>query len=95
LESFTGVPLPKLYGTEKDWPAVGESSARAWQSATDHMFRTAGDLAEAIEKFADERLKDIVPGRPYDLYYLLHGIVQHSLYHAGQIAVVKKALGPS
>jgi hypothetical protein len=27
-------------------------------------------------------------------YVTLHGVVQHSLYHAGQIALLKKALGP-
>jgi uncharacterized damage-inducible protein DinB len=26
-------------------------------------------------------------------YELLHGIVQHDAYHAGQIAVLKKILG--
>jgi hypothetical protein len=29
----------------------------------------------------------------YDFYYLFHGIVQHSLYHGGQIAMLKKAVG--
>ena len=92
LESFAGVPLPKLYGTEKDWIAVADSSAGAWQAATDRMFRTATELAQAIEGFADKRLTDVVPGRQYDFYYLFHGIVQHSLYHAGQIAMLKTAL---
>jgi len=92
LESLAGVPLPKLYGTEKDWPPVADSSAGAWQAATDRMFRTATELAQGIDGFADERLTDIVPGRQYDFYYLFHGVVQHSLYHGGQIAIVKKAL---
>jgi len=89
-ESLAGVPLPKLYGTEKDWPTVADSGA--WRAATDRVFRTAGEFAQAIERFADERLKDIVPGRQYDFYYLFHGIVQHNLYHAGQIAMLKNAL---
>ena len=91
LESLAGVLLPKLYGTEKDWPSVADSSPGAWQAATDRMFRTATELAQAIEGFADERLTDIVPGRQYDFYYLFHGIVQHSLYHGGQIAMLKRA----
>ena len=40
----------------------------------------------------DARLQDTVPGRQYDFYYLFHGIVQHSLYHGGQIAMLKKAM---
>ena len=45
-----------------------------------------------LEKFDDAKLQAIVPGRPYDFYHLFHGIVQHSLYHGGQIAMLKKAL---
>jgi hypothetical protein len=28
------------------------------------------------------------------VYVTLHGLVQHHLYHAGQIALLKKAVGP-
>jgi hypothetical protein len=93
LESLHGVPLPKLYGTEKDWPAVVDPNPEAWKAAMDRMFQTAGELSQEIGNFSDERLMDIAPGRKYSFYQLLHGVVQHSLYHAGQIAIVKKAIG--
>lgn len=92
FESTRGVPAPKLYGTEKDWPAQTDDSEAAWMTAQDRMFQNAEKLAQTIEKFDDARLQATVPGRPYDFYYLFHGIVQHSLYHAGQIAILKKAL---
>ncbi len=92
FEAVRGTPLPKLYGTEKDWPAVTDSSAAAWTDAKDSLLQTATQLAQAIEQFSDARLKETVPGRNYDFYYLFHGIIQHSLYHAGQIAVLKKAI---
>ena len=41
------------------------------------------------------RLLEKVPGKEpdyYDFYYMLHGIAQHELYHAGQIILLKKAL---
>ena len=87
-----GVPMPQLYGTGGDWPAVPEDSEAAWIAAQDGLFRNAEKLAEAIERFDDAKLREIVPGRSYDFYYLFHGIVQHSLYHGGQIAMLKKAL---
>jgi uncharacterized damage-inducible protein DinB len=34
----------------------------------------------------------VLPGHPYSAYIMLHGAVQHTLYHAGQIAVLKRAL---
>jgi uncharacterized damage-inducible protein DinB len=91
FEAAQGVPMPKLYGTEKDWSKVTDASAAEWSSATDHLFQTAETLAQEIERFGDARLDEIVPGRQYNFYYLFHGIVQHSLYHAGQIALLKRA----
>ena len=88
FEAVQGTPMPRLFGTEKDWPG-GEDGA--WTSTTERMFQSADRLAHAIEQFPDARLQDTVPGRDYDFYYLFHGIVQHSLYHAGQIAMLKRA----
>lgn len=91
LEAVQGVPMPKLYGTEKDWARIHEGSEADWMLATRQLQETAEQLAKAIESFDDARLTDIVPGRSYDFYYLFHGIVQHSLYHGGQIALLKRA----
>lgn len=92
FEATQGVPMPKLYGTEGDWSSLKVESASAWFDAQDRLFNNAEKLAQAIERFDDAKLQDIVPGRQYDFYYLFHGIVQHSLYHGGQIAMLKKAL---
>jgi hypothetical protein len=92
FEALHGTPMPKWYGTEKDWPPIADTTAAAWQATTDTLFRSAGRLALAIEGFTDERLRHTVPGRDYDFYYLFHGIVQHSLYHAGQIAMLRRAV---
>jgi hypothetical protein len=91
FEATRGVPMPKLYGTERDWPALNDSTA-AWTAAQDRMFQNAEKLAAAIDRFDDAKLQAIVPGRAYDFYFLFHGIVQHSLYHGGQIAMLKKAI---
>jgi uncharacterized damage-inducible protein DinB len=92
LGATQGVAMPKLYATEGDWPALRDDSSAAWIAAQDRLFQNAERLAQAIERFDDAKLQEIVPGRQYDFYYLFHGIVQHSLYHGGQIAMLKKAL---
>jgi hypothetical protein len=82
--------MPKIVGTVQDWPPIPDLSAKAWQNAIQQLFKTKDEIAFAIEKFGDARLTETVPGRKYDFYFLFHGIVQHSLYHAGQIALLKK-----
>jgi hypothetical protein len=47
-----------------------------------------------VAGFPDSRLAEQVPGKTenyYNFYYMFSGIVQHELYHAGQIALLKKA----
>src|SRR5215470_11728174 len=85
-----GIPMPKIVGTVQDWQTVGDPSPEAWKAALSRLFEAKDEIAAAIEQFGDARLIAIVPGRNYDFYYLFHGIVQHSLYHAGQIALLKK-----
>jgi hypothetical protein len=45
-----------------------------------------------IQSFGDERLEATVPGRSYNFYRLFQSVTQHAVYHAGQIAILKKAL---
>lgn len=91
LDGAGGVPLPKSLAAEKDWP-VPSSDTEAWALATDRMCETAERLAKAIEGFSDARLQENVSGRRYDFYFLFHGVVQHSLFHGGQIAMLKRAV---
>jgi hypothetical protein len=91
-DATEGTPMPKLYGTEKDWPAEEDASAAAWVVATNHLFQSVERMALAMEGFADARLTDKVPGRDYDFGYLFPGVVHHSIHHGGQIAMLKRAL---
>jgi hypothetical protein len=43
-----------------------------------------------VEALPEARLREIVPGKKYDIAFMLHGVAQHELYHAGQIAILKK-----
>ena len=86
LAATTGGEMPKIYGTSDDWRSGGN-----WNEATARLLEGAERLEAAVEAFPDERLGDTVPGRDYDFYYLFHGIVQHSLFHGGQIAMLKRA----
>lgn len=77
---------------DADWPPV--SDAFDWADAVNRL-RAAGDsLAAHIRELSDPDLSMRVRGmsQEYSAYGLLHGVVQHNLYHAGQMALLKKAL---
>jgi uncharacterized damage-inducible protein DinB len=78
---------------EQNFPPVKDSSEIAWQSTIDRVKQKHTDLVKAVADFPDSRLQEQVPGKKqdyYNFYYMFSGIVQHELYHAGQIALLKK-----
>jgi uncharacterized damage-inducible protein DinB len=76
---------------EANFPPASEQTDGAWRKAVANAKRTHDTLVKTVETLSDSRLRDQVPGKDYDFYHLLHGVVQHELYHAGQIAILKKA----
>ena len=48
-------------------------------------------LDEWLDPVLWDRLDAKIPNRDHNLWFTLHGAVQHLLYHAGQIAMLKKA----
>jgi uncharacterized damage-inducible protein DinB len=77
-------------GTD-NFPPVSTPTALAWRKAVAHARRTHATLVKTVAALPEPRLRDRVPGKPYDFYFMLQGVAQHELYHAGQIAILKKA----
>ena len=74
-----------------DWPQVTDGSEKAWDNCINEIRRSLNDVNAALSGIDDSMLdKPILPGYS-SIYITLHGLVQHNLYHAGQIAVLKKA----
>lgn len=78
---------------EANFPPVTAATEAAWRKAVAATKRTHETLVRTVAALPESRLRDRVPGKRYDFYHLLHGIAQHELYHAGQVAVLKKAGG--
>jgi uncharacterized damage-inducible protein DinB len=78
---------------EENFPTVPKPTAANWRQAVRQLARDHNELVKTVESLPDSRLWERVPGKKYDFYFNLHGVVQHELYHAGQIAILKKALG--
>ena len=74
-----------------NFPIPPKSTGAAWRKAVAHAKRTHNRLVKTVAALPESRLRDRVPGKKYGFYFMLHGIAQHELYHAGQIAILKKA----
>jgi uncharacterized damage-inducible protein DinB len=76
---------------QENFPTVHDTTEEAWRAAVEEIKHNHAALLETVAGLDDEKLPEIVPGKPYSIYFMLHGVIQHDLYHAGQIALLKKA----
>ena len=97
VAAWDGAALRRLGGEKlqltglQNFPLVEKPTETAWGKAVAQLKRTHETLVNMVAALPDPRLRDRVPGKRYDFYHMLHGVVQHELYHAGQIAILKKA----
>jgi uncharacterized damage-inducible protein DinB len=100
VATWDDVTVKRIAGTalepsdEQNFPPVKDTSEAAWGKAIEQAKRAHNELVKAVAAFPDSRLQDQVPGKTesyHNFFYLFSGIVQHELYHAGQIALLKKA----
>jgi hypothetical protein len=75
----------------EDWPAVTGSGQEDWEEARRNLANAHYRLIEAIGGLNPEKLDAKPPGANSSRYVMLHGTVQHDLYHAGQIVLLKRA----
>jgi hypothetical protein len=78
---------------DADWPPVTDDFD--WPVAVQGLREAAEALGVRIRTLSDADLTSIRVrsyGHEYSAYVLLHGVVQHNLYHAGQLALLKKAI---
>ncbi len=75
---------------EVDWPPVAASGLDAWRAALEALRRGHDALRLAARGVAPARLDEHLGDARVTRYVLLHGVAQHDLYHAGQIALLRK-----
>lgn len=87
---------PAQLADEENFPPVTDTSQGAWENAKTKLIDVHRRLLDAIAATDDSRLDqpiiDSAETTFSTAYVTLHGGVQHSLYHAGQIAILKKAI---
>lgn len=76
---------------EENFPQVRQATDTAWREALQKLRATHADLIRRVSSMKEAQLNDRVPGKDYDLRFMLTGAVQHAAYHGGQIALLKKA----
>lgn len=77
-----------------DHPPI--QSPEDWDKLLDKTWRDAESFAGLVEQLPESKLEEAFTDEKYGNYYRnLHGIIEHSHYHLGQIVLIKKITGVS
>jgi uncharacterized damage-inducible protein DinB len=77
--------------TSEDWPPITDTTEAAWAAAKSSLIEGHHKLRESIAFVTEARLDEPILQDMRSIYVTIHGVIQHDLYHAGQIAILKKA----
>ena len=75
-----------------DWRQV-DPDVHEWQKGLAALKTSHNKIIELLQTKDDAFLEEKVDYRNYNFRFLLNGLIQHNIYHLGQIAYVSKLLG--
>ena len=78
---------------ELNFPRTPRPTAAAWRASLARLAASQRRFRTAVAKFQVARLGRIRPGTKTSWNVLIHGQIQHQLYHAGQIAMLRRGMG--
>jgi uncharacterized damage-inducible protein DinB len=78
---------------EYNFPPVTKTTPAAWKATGARLARCHARLRRTVATFPAAKVGRRRPGTSMTWYVLIHGAIQHELYHAGQIALLRRSLG--
>ncbi|WP_348798881.1 DinB family protein [Flavobacterium adhaerens] len=69
-----------------------DPSEAAWEQSLQSLAKTQELWNSYFEKLEDSDLEKIYTNNGHSYYEHIHGIIQHDIYHLGQIVILKKLL---
>jgi uncharacterized damage-inducible protein DinB len=75
---------------ELDWRVLDHNDRSLWQQGLQRLAATQTVLVRLLLQQDDSLLEQIVKERTYNYRKLISGVIQHDIYHLGQIAHITK-----
>lgn len=75
---------------EMTYPKVAEAGEYAWTDARIKLDNSQEKLIKLLKAFPAEKLDKTIPERDYTWSNMLHGLVNHDVYHLGQMHFLRK-----
>ena len=80
-----------LMDSPENWPSIDSLKSKGWKKLLDEFSESQKELLASLKKVnADFLQEEYKPGVTWD--QLIEGVVQHDVYHLGQLGLVKKMI---
>jgi uncharacterized damage-inducible protein DinB len=76
---------------ERNFPPMPEHTEEAWGKTLDQLRASNRSFREALSQLDAAKLDDLSAAGKRTFYDEAHGLIEHHIYHLGQIALLKKA----
>ena len=99
LASWNAIVAERLAGRkpqvtpDMNFPKTPRPTPAAWKQSLARLAASQRKFRTAVAKFPVQQLGRIRPGTKTSWNVLIHGQLQHQLYHAGQIAMLRRGMG--
>ena len=92
LRRLNNEPAKDLTESDDFPPLPAEPSEAEWDLAKRRMVNAYATLAETVAMLSPDELDEIVVEQQYSARTMLNGVIEHGVYHAGQIMLLRRAL---
>jgi uncharacterized damage-inducible protein DinB len=95
---WVDVARRRLWGESVDarltenFAPLDHSSDERWRAALARLGERHEALARAISALGEDRLHELIPCRDHTAAEMLHGVIAHAAYHAGQMALLRNLI---
>ena len=76
-------------GGSRNFPPTPEPTDANWQKTLDDFRASNSAFREALQDFDPARLDELSAAGKRSFYEEAHGLIEHNVYHAGQIALLE------
>ncbi|HOZ70014.1 MAG TPA: DinB family protein [Chitinophagaceae bacterium] len=74
-----------------DWRSI-DPAIHSWKNGIKEFTSVFGKIVALLKTKEDAYLEEKVDYRDYNVQFLLNGLIEHTIYHLGQIAYAQKQL---
>jgi uncharacterized damage-inducible protein DinB len=82
----------ELMNSPNDWKSNSELRITGWSNLKEALYLSRLELIDLFTNQEDTYLETKFLDTDYNFHYLIEGIIQHDLYHLGQIGITIKLL---